>query len=275
MQQFPRLRALGAALRRLAARLKDFPGDRRGSAVVYVAAIAVPLVTIVGVSIDAARGYLVKSKLSQALDAAGLAGGRVALSDTRDADIRMYFSTNFPPGYMEATLGTNDPQIAMDANAEELTLSATATIPTTFMRILGHNDMTVRASNVIHRTVKGMELALVMDNTGSMTTNNRMGLMKAIGDRARQHPVRQPRDRAQFLDLARPLCRGRQYRHAACRLDVHAELIHRCSITAWSRRRRASRERSDLARQGDDGSAARLLQRPARRHRRRHRQHGL
>jgi Flp pilus assembly protein TadG len=179
MQQFPRLRAFGAALRRLGARLKEFPGDRRGSAVVYVAAIAVPLVTIVGVSIDAARGYLVKSKLSQALDAAGLAGGRVALSDTRDDDIRMYFRTNFPPGYMEAALGPNDPQIAMDPNAEELTLSATATIPTTFMRILGHNDMTVRASNVIHRTVKGMELALVMDNTGSMASNSRMTLMKA------------------------------------------------------------------------------------------------
>lgn len=179
MQRFPRLRAVGAALRRLAARLKDFPGDRRGSAVVYVAAIAVPLVSIVGVSIDAARGYLVKSKLSQALDAAGLAGGRVALSPTRDDDIRMYFNTNFPPGYMEAALGTNDPQIAMDANAEELTLSATATIPTTFMRILGQNDMTVRASNVIHRTVKGMELALVMDNTGSMASNSRMTLMKA------------------------------------------------------------------------------------------------
>lgn len=179
MQQFPRLRAVGAALRRFAARLKDFPGDRRGSAVVYVAVIAVPLVSIVGVSIDAARGYLVKSKLSQALDAAGLAGGRVALSDTRDADIRMYFQTNFPPGYMDAALGTNDPQINMDANAEELTLSATATIPTTFMRILGHNDMTVRASNVIHRTVKGMELALVMDNTGSMSNNSRMTLMKA------------------------------------------------------------------------------------------------
>lgn len=179
MQQFPRLRAVGAALWRLASRLKDFPGDRQGSAVVYVAAVAIPLVTVVGVSIDAARGYLVKSKLSQALDAAGLAGGRVALSDTRDADIRMYFQSNFPPGFMEAELGANDPQIAMDPNAEELTLSATATIPTTFMRILGHENMTVRASNVIHRTVKGMELALVMDNTGSMSSNNRIGLMKS------------------------------------------------------------------------------------------------
>lgn len=180
MQRFPRLRALGTALRRFGARLKGFPGDRRGSAVVYVAAIAVPLVTIVGVSIDAARGYLVKSKLSQALDAAGLAGGRVALSPTRDDDIRMYFNTNFPPGYMEATLGTNDPQISMDPNAEELTLSATAQIPTTFMRILGHENMTVRASNVIHRTVKGMELVLVMDNTGSMDTTppSRMTQMK-------------------------------------------------------------------------------------------------
>jgi hypothetical protein len=37
----------------------------------------------------------------------------------------------------------------------------------------------VRASNVINRQVKGMELALVMDNTGSMASNSRMTIMKA------------------------------------------------------------------------------------------------
>ena len=36
------------------------------------------------------------------------------------------------------------------------------------MRVFGHDTMTVSARSVIQRETTGMELALVMDNTGSM-----------------------------------------------------------------------------------------------------------
>ena len=51
--------------------------DRRGAAAAFFALAIVPLVAFLGLAIDTTRGYLVKSHLNQALDAAALAGGRV------------------------------------------------------------------------------------------------------------------------------------------------------------------------------------------------------
>ncbi len=150
--------------------------SEEASATPFVAVALVMLVASVGTAIDSGRGYLVKSHLSQALDAAALAGGRVVFQPTRDDDIRMFFKANFPAGYLDATV--TGPSIQVDENGEEVALAATAQIPTTFMRILGIETMTVRSETVVRRSNRGMELVLVMDNTGSMS-GAKINAMKA------------------------------------------------------------------------------------------------
>jgi hypothetical protein len=56
----------------------------------------------------------------------------------------------------------------LDPTYRYVTLSTRATTPTHFMRVFGQETMTVSARSVIQRETTGMELALVMDNTGSM-----------------------------------------------------------------------------------------------------------
>jgi hypothetical protein len=47
------------------------------------------------------------------------------------------------------------------------------------MRVLGFDEMIVSARTVVQRAVRGMELALVMDNTGSMRSANKIGTMRS------------------------------------------------------------------------------------------------
>ncbi|MBO6782401.1 MAG: pilus assembly protein [Alphaproteobacteria bacterium] len=150
--------------------------DRRGAVAAFVAVGIVPLVGFVGLATDAARGYMVKSKLHQALDSAGLAGGRAMLEPDRDADIVQFFEANFPPGYMGAQV--TGPTIDADESEGLLTLTATANVPTSFMQVLGFSDITVSAHTVVHRAVRGMELALIMDNTGSMRSGGKIQAMR-------------------------------------------------------------------------------------------------
>ncbi len=168
--------SIASIARGIAATLNALRADRRGSVAWLMAAAIVPLVASIGLSIDGARAWLVKSRLSQAIDAAGLAGGRVISSPTRDTDIQMFFNANFPADFMKAQV--DGPHIAVDTDLTTITLNARATLPTTFMRVVGINELTVRADTVIKRTDRGMELVLVMDNTGSMRTNDRIGKMK-------------------------------------------------------------------------------------------------
>ncbi len=157
-----------------------FVGNR-GAVAVIVAALIIPLVGVTGLAVDTARGYLLKARLSQALDAAALAGGRVYFQPQRDADIQMYFDANFPAGYMDAEL---EPlQISADVDEGTLSLSISAELQTTFMRVVGIDDMDVSAASTVKRADRGMELALVMDNTGSMAGGmgggqNRSDVMK-------------------------------------------------------------------------------------------------
>jgi len=55
---------------------------------------------------------------------------------------------------------------------------ATAKVPTSFMQVLNIGSMTVTARAVVNRQVRGLELALVMDNTGSMRSGGKMDAMK-------------------------------------------------------------------------------------------------
>ena len=144
--------------------------DQRGAAIVLFALAAVPMVGFVGMATDTARAYLVKSRMSSALDAAGLAGGRKFFAPDRDQQINMFFQANFPLGYMNAVL--SGPHISVDEAAEKLTLSAGATIPTTFMKVLGFHDLQVSAQTEITREMQALDVVIAMDMSGSMTSSS-------------------------------------------------------------------------------------------------------
>jgi Flp pilus assembly protein TadG len=143
-----------------------FRRDQRGNAAIVFGLAALPLAAGAGLAIDSLMAYSVEDQLQKSLDAAGLAAGRTALPENVETDARSYFNTNFQAGPGLATL--QDLKIEVSEAGDQLTLSASAAMPTRFMRLFGHDTVTVTASTVIDRTVRQMELALVLDNTGSM-----------------------------------------------------------------------------------------------------------
>ncbi|MCF8467143.1 MAG: pilus assembly protein [Sneathiella sp.] len=154
--------------------LKSFAHNNRGVSAVIVAFLAIPIFGAIGLSIDLGRAYVLKSKLSTALDAAGLAVGRNIFSTDAEiyADAQKYFDANFPSGYMgTAPITMNATTVTWDSTKENITLSVNANMNTTFMNVLGQPELTLGANTEIKRDNRGMELVLVLDNTGSMTTS--------------------------------------------------------------------------------------------------------
>lgn len=146
--------------------LRSFAADRGGAVVLTLLVAMIPAVALLGIATDGARAYMVKMRLSQAVDSAALAGGRAFAETNQVSDINKYFAGNFPSDYMDATV---DPLfIDTDPLTGTVEVVATATVPTTFMKVLDVEDMTVSARSVVKRAVRGMELALILDTTGSM-----------------------------------------------------------------------------------------------------------
>ncbi|MFT8243810.1 pilus assembly protein TadG-related protein [Roseomonas sp. BN140053] len=142
---------------------------------------AIPLLLMVGVAVDLTRLYALRSRLVTATDAAALAGARAIADPTRDAQIRAWFWANFTrrsatvtEGFLRATV--TDIRVLTDpADSNVVRVQTTATLPTTFMRLgelVGMGNvalMTAKADQAARRQERGMELALVLDVTGSMS----------------------------------------------------------------------------------------------------------
>lgn len=160
----PLHKAIGAILGSFGRR--HVAADQGGSVAIFMAVAAVPLLAIMGIATDTARAYIVKSRLSSALDAASLAGGQNFFAAHRDDDIRMFFAANFPPGYLGAKV--DGPHISADVANEKVAVSASASVPTTFMRLLGFEDVGVAAAAEVTRKMQALDVVLSIDISGSM-----------------------------------------------------------------------------------------------------------
>lgn len=152
-----------------------FARDRRGAiAVIFIVAL-VPLIAAGGAAIDISRAYLVQQRLGMAIDAAGLAIGS---SSGSDADLQQKMTRFFNANYPANEIGVPATPV-MTVTGNRIQISATASVDATLMKIVGINTITVAASTEVVREISGLEVALVLDVTGSMNTNNRIGAMRA------------------------------------------------------------------------------------------------
>ena len=60
------------------------------------------------------------------------------------------------------------PSITVDKTAETITLTAGATIPTSFLRVFGCETMTVSAEAEVTRKIKALDVVLAIDMSASM-----------------------------------------------------------------------------------------------------------
>ena len=181
-------------LRRMAAAFGRFRLAEEGSYMVYVGIAAIPMVTVAGLGVDIARAYLAEARLQSAIDAAAIAMGS---ADGTDAEIltlgRTYFYANFPadfwaePANLDITVTRVDPSDPT-SRPESFEISASARVDTLFFRLLPyagdsaspsastHFDyVDVAASSTALTEVKGLEIVMVLDVTGSMYSNYSSG----------------------------------------------------------------------------------------------------
>jgi Flp pilus assembly protein TadG len=141
-----------------------------------MAAVLALLMVTTGLAVDSGRSYLVKAQLSKAVDGAALAAARALNSGNPRAEATQIFKANFPPGYL-GTATSPDPTAAANFFASTVnpatginvvTITATTTLPTTFMSVASINTVTVASSGEATRRM--VDLSLVLDVSSSIGT---------------------------------------------------------------------------------------------------------
>jgi Flp pilus assembly protein TadG len=159
-------------INRLGKKVKRLFACESGAAAPMVGICAIMLVGAVAVAVDVGRAQVAQSKLQASLDAAGLAAGAM-VGQSLDENIlkpeaRKYLDANFAGESIGATICETCFDLDLAEDETIVTLEATATLPTTFMRIFGQEKIEVAARSEITREMTGLEVALVLDVTGSM-----------------------------------------------------------------------------------------------------------
>ena len=142
--------------------------DQRGSVAVVAAAMVGALVVGTGVSVDLARAYSVKSKLQSAVDSAAVAVAANSPNATSVSGQMQSVANDFvKSNATQSGVSVATPTVSL--TGQSVTIADTATVPTTFLAAAGFSNMTVSASSTALRTVSGLEVAMVLDNTASLS----------------------------------------------------------------------------------------------------------
>jgi Flp pilus assembly protein TadG len=155
--------------------------------------VATVLVPITGLAIDGSRAYLVRLKLSSAVDGGALAAGRLIGTGSTVAQqlanaqetAKQFIKANFPANFFGANLA-GDPTICVDPGTDSsnpcnipgggttvitykvksVVVSASATMRTFFMGVIGTPTSTIAAAGLAQR--RDVRVVLVMDRSSSM-----------------------------------------------------------------------------------------------------------
>lgn len=188
-----------STLRPSVVRASALLNDERGSTLPLFAAAIIPTIALMGVAVDSGRAYVIQQKMQAALDVATLSAAREGNTNAlRTAALKKYFTANFPDNYLGATatvaIKSDNRNTNSTSTSIDMTTTASAELPTTFISVLGSSFSTVTisaqtriatAETIDHN--KALEIAMAIDNTGSMDTRdvgNGQTRMQAVQDAA-------------------------------------------------------------------------------------------
>lgn len=164
--------------------LHRFRACERGAVLPLVGLVFLVLVAAVGLAVDYGRAQMVQSKMQASLDAAALAAATIGNSEPTEAErialknreANKYMEANFPVEYMDTLYpeGRNQyiTELRTTENGNGLSLTARGRVETAIMGAVGFDmvDVSAHTEIAIETSRFGLEVVLVLDNTGSMAT---------------------------------------------------------------------------------------------------------
>jgi len=151
----------------LGGRISRFAGACRGNVAMMFAMTAIPLVGLVGAAIDYSNAYRVKERLQTAVDSAALAVARDG-ADMSDAEIEELANKFFKAHFDPVDIG-NVGEIQVSRNDATVELKVVGTVPTWLLPVIGVDQLSFGAETAVLTDNVTAEIALVLDNSGSMS----------------------------------------------------------------------------------------------------------
>lgn len=163
--------------------LEAFRRNDRGTVAIIFSLSVMVLLGTTGLAIDASRAYSASTRVGTVLDAAALAGAKLLdRPNTTDAEIRAR-SLAFLQAHTQALnvqgLSLSNFQTIINRSQSSVKVTIDVNVPTTIANIAGIPNFAFTKTTKVVYGLKRVELAMVLDITGSMGSHGKLSAMKA------------------------------------------------------------------------------------------------
>lgn len=160
--------------------LKSFRRNESGNAAMLFSFLLLPTMVAAGTAVDYTRAAAVRSEMQTAVDSAAIAVARDG-NGLSAADLiplgRRYFDANFQP---RSDITVTD--FTVSRVNKVISVTAKGNVKTTTMGVMAVDKIDLTANSQTTFGVNKIELALVLDNTGSMSNSSKMTNLKTAAN---------------------------------------------------------------------------------------------
>jgi Flp pilus assembly protein TadG len=171
---------LHAALSSLRNQARRFGTAEHGNVMLTFALATIPMIGLVGAAVDYSRGNSAKAAMQSAIDSTALMLSRQATGLTQaqlNAKATDIFKALLHRPEVSGIVVTPT-YTPSGTSSFKINVAAQGRVPTTFTKVVGQDHMDITVSAQVVWGMKKLELALALDNTGSMASNNKMTELK-------------------------------------------------------------------------------------------------
>lgn len=160
--------------------LARFLSNTRGGVAPLMAVVAVPVLAVVGMAVDYTRANAARTAFQVSLDATALKLSKDA-ANVDGTVLQTQATETFNALYKHPEVNniTVTPAYTSGLDGSHLTLHGTGVINTNFLGVIGVNQIDISATAVSTWGNTRLRVALVLDNTGSMSSAGKMTALKA------------------------------------------------------------------------------------------------
>jgi Flp pilus assembly protein TadG len=159
--------------------LARFARDTGGNVAIIFGLAVLPLIGFAGIAVDYARANNARTAMQNALDSAALMLSKDAATLTQaqiTEKANLYFNAMFKNADAKnVSVGASYTPTAM---TQTVALTASATVPSEFMHILGINQIPISTETSAAWGTTRLRVALALDTTGSMADAGKMTALK-------------------------------------------------------------------------------------------------
>lgn len=165
--------------------LDRFRRDRSGAIAPLAAVVITAALIGVGASIDISRLVTARTQLQDAVDSANLALGRMPVNTSGSdlqAKAQAWINANVTDPNIRGVVVQTPVRTTSSTGQPEIILNATGSIKTTLASLLGVTSLPLEGHSTILIGITKVELAFVLDNTGSMNDDNKLSSLKSAAN---------------------------------------------------------------------------------------------